>query len=178
MTSPVEPTPILLGPSGPRYVRVYLGSTREEPAITLYEIGRGGVVGRMVEIRATGARFAPEDVLMLGTVDADAMVRHPAAEAFDREAFCDLWKEVRAERPFRARLPDPEAPWEGTLSSGRTPVAAVRWIPDGGAPGPGWTRVRGFDELFARGDGRVAERVYRATFLEPTIAWHPLARAA
>ena len=179
MAACVEPSPIRVVPSAPRYVRVYLGSSREEPAITLYEIEPGGVVGRMVEIRAVGARFAPEDVLMLGVVDPEAMVRHPAAEAFDAAAFEDLWAEVRAERPFRARVPDPDTPWEGRL---RAPGAAVeipvRWLPGGAGAGPGWSRVRGFDELFARGDRSVAERVYRAAFLEPTIVWHPLARAA
>ncbi len=179
MARSVEPAPIRIVPSAPRYVRVYLGSSREEPAITLYEIGSDGVVGRMVEIRAVGARFAPEDVLMLGTVDPDAMVRHPAAEAFDAAAFEDLWAEVRSERPFRARVPDPDAPWEGRLrlpgGGGEIPV---RWLPGDADAGRGWCRVRGFDELFARGDRSVAERVYRAAFLEPTIAWHPLARAA
>ncbi|RMG97604.1 MAG: hypothetical protein D6705_08365 [Deltaproteobacteria bacterium] len=178
MDTGVEPIPIRLAETAPRYVRVYLGSRSDEPAITLYEIAPGGVVDRMVEIRATGARFAPEDVLMLGTVDAEAMVRHPAAEAFDAAAFEDLWREVRPERAFRGRVPDPDTPWEGTVQLADGTVVPMRWLPDGAPGGGGYRRVRGFDELFARADEKVAERVYRAIFLDPSIVWHPLAKAA
>ncbi len=159
-----------------RYLRVYLGAVRDEPGITLYEIDPHGWVHRMVEIQAHGARFAPEDILMLGTVDPRSMAQHPAAEPFDAEAFESLWREVRDERGFASHVPDPSLAWEGRVELAGAPLLA-RWSPDG-ASVPGWSRVRGFDRLFVRGGGEGAERLYRAAFLGAPVGWDLLARAA
>ncbi len=159
-----------------RYLRVYLGAVRDEPGITLYEIDGQGWVHRMVEVQAHGARFAPEDILMLATVDPRSMAQHPAAEPFEGDAFEDLWREVRDERGFATQVPDPTLPWEGRVDLAGS-LAVLRWVPDGATPA-GWTRVRGFDRLFARGAAGCAERVYRAAFLGAPVRWDLLARAA
>jgi hypothetical protein len=158
-----------------RYLRVYLGATAE-PGITLYEVDRRGLVYRHVEIMAEGARFAPEEVLLLQVIDVHGMIRHPAAEEIDREAFEGLWREVAASRPLCATVPDADLPWLGCTHVGGRDVT-LRWLPDA-APERGWTAVPGAPELQAFGDALAARAVARAVFLGTPISWELLVRQA
>ena len=118
---------------------VYVGREAADPGLTLYEIDQANRVLRQVESRAQAARFIPEDLLMLHTVNADHMAAHPVGEEFGKEEFEKLWNEVQEGRPFLRRLPDPALSWEGVMDF-RGRAYEVRWLPDA-SDTEGWTRV-------------------------------------
>ena len=155
-----------------RYIRVYLGTTTDVPAITLYEIDADGWVHRQVETAVNGSRFAPEDILMLSPVDVDGMASHPAAEEIEPAAFESMWEDLHSSRPFHTGVPDVAAPWNGLLAMHGTHTR-LRWLPTG-REYPGWARVPGFRHLFVQSDEDHARRICRQLFLGHPIVWLPL----
>jgi hypothetical protein len=153
------------------YLRVTIVVGDADVAMTLYEIDDRGWVHRQFQMRGDELRFAPEDILMCRPVNLRAMASHPFAETIDAEEFELLWGEVARDRSFATRVPDTRLPWEGIVGDERL---RLRWQPMGG-PGPGWTEVPGFLDLYVRGEASVARQACAALFLERPIAWHALA---
>ncbi|MBL4686134.1 MAG: hypothetical protein JKY37_16190 [Nannocystaceae bacterium] len=159
-----------------RYIRICFGGESGEPGMTLYEIDAKGWVHRQVQLHAEGSRFSPEDILMCHPVVAAAMANHPAADEIDADEFEHMWKEVAADRPFCARIPDPSSPWAGQISSGNR-VFDVAWAPDS-TPAAGWECVPGFVNLFVRGKPEEARSACAAVFIVDAIDWYALTKAA
>ena len=153
-----------------RYIRICLGGESGEPGMTLYEVDDAGWVYRQVQLHAEGTRFSPDDILMCQPVIADAMLNHPASDEISADEFERMWVELRDERSFCARVPDPTVPWAGRVDfGGRT--HEIAWVPEGDV-GQGWSKVPGFSRLFARGDAGHARAACAAVFVERTIEWY------
>ncbi len=152
-----------------RYLRVTITDGGDDVAMTLYEVDADGWVYRQCQMRADGTRFSPEDILMCRPVNLPAMLSHPCAEEIDAEDFELLWNEVVNERAFLSRLPDPRAPWEGTVDHGGRRFRLL-WAPNAEV-GTQWAAVPGFDDLFVMGDSSVARRACSAVFLDRPVQW-------
>ncbi len=144
--------------------------------MTLYEIDSDGWVHRQVQLHAEGSRFSPEDILMCHPVATESMANHPAADEICPEEFELMWSEVEQDRPFCARIPDPEQPWAGRVWSGGREFE-IAWAPEGQLA-DGWACVPGFSRLFVRSEPDVARQACAAVFVESTIEWYAVRRAA
>ena len=157
-------------PDDMRYIRAYLGGDDDSPALILYEIDPAGIAHRHVEVTLDGARFLPEDVLLLGPLDVDALVGFTAAEEVDREAFEALWGEVETSRRFRTWLPDPAESYSGHLvHEGRR--HELRWEPHHVPAQDGWSKVPGFAQLYVVGDDDEARAIQHALFFGAICEW-------
>lgn len=144
--------------------------------MTLYEVDEDGWVHRQVQLHADGTRFSPEDILMCQPVMTDSMACHPAADEIIADDFEAMWREVRDDRPFTERIPDPYAPWVGR-SEFQGQDFELAWAPRI-EPAGDWTLVPGFARLYVRGDDDTARAVCAALFVESTIEWYAVRKAA
>lgn len=155
-----------------RYIRMYVGSEKGEPGLSIYEVDKRGTVHRFAQISQSGARFIPEDILMLRGVNAEYMVNcHPFCDELAPDAFETMWSDIEQVRNFRKRIPDAERAWHGILDFDRR--YSIRWHPDAVAKS-GWRLIPGFRRLFIRGNIRDSWRVQRGIFLEAPIDWKPI----